>query len=78
MYLLWVNFQSGYIESPASPGCSGLVFTSANGGNSECAGIHQVSFIAVVAAIIAGYGFFVEEKAGRIFTCFHSGSRLNF
>jgi hypothetical protein len=78
MYLLWVIFQSRYIESPAGPGHKALVFTSTDGGNGECAGIHQISFVAIIMARITGDGFLVEGKAGGIFTCFHSISRLNF
>jgi hypothetical protein len=70
MYLLWARFQSRYIESPANPGAS-IVFTSANGGNSEGAGIHHMSFVSVVAGSITGDGFFMEGKAGGVFNCFH-------
>jgi hypothetical protein len=82
MYLLWVYFQGRYIESPAGPQPAhkkqGLVFTSADGRNRERAGIHQVSFVAVLVGSVTGYGFLVKDQAGWIFTCFHRYIALNF
>ena len=77
MYLLWGIFQSRYIESPR-PQRPGLFFTSADGGNGEGAGVHQISLVAMVLSRITGNGFLVEGKAGGSFIGFHILLGLNF
>ena len=66
-----MGFQSRYIIIPTSGRLK--VITFSDGGYSQGAGIYQISWVAAVSSSIAGDGFFIQEKAGRFFTCFHNG-----
>jgi hypothetical protein len=70
MYLLWVSLGR-YIIIP--PKGTLEIIASSDCGDSQGAGVKEVSWISTGSGSIAGDGFFIEEKSGGFFTCFHNG-----
>ena len=66
-----LGFLSRYIIIPGAGRLKVIAFS--DGGYRQGTGIYQISWVAAVGCSIAGDGFFIEEKAGGFFTCFHNG-----